>query len=549
MPKRVLLISVDDLRFDALSCEAETRYLDRYGLAGLRDTPTLDALAARGSRFTQAVSTASYTPASHASMLTGCYPPSHGVRAFLRNGLAAGAPHVAEEFAAFGFHTVSAIDFGPMFSLLELDRGFEERFVADDRALLAHLAERRDEAVFCFMHVVDVHPPVGESYCPPWEGYNDDFYTGLEALAEALGVPTGPLQAEGADPETARRAAVALSGRLRMVAEERRLADAIELPRYLAGVTKFDQGRLRVLLDQLDSLGLLEDALVVVTSDHGQGAMPDWTMGDPSVPLKFDHGEVVLEETIRVPLVLAGPGIPPGQVLDAPVSLVDLAPTLLDWAGIDIPDRVQGRSLLDLVEGGTGAGSTGYAEVWYHDRAELSRFLRRSLERGGLAPDGYETFLNQRTVRTPRYKLSRRGGELSAEDWAAPETDFATALFHKVLARRVDEPTAREWAGLLRTGALSRERLAADLARRAGHREALYDLAADPLEQVNLLAVAASLGTLGREHPAPAVAAELGAAMDRIEAGALAEPVAATAGEMAQMAQVEERLRDLGYIE
>ena len=64
MPKRVILISIDDLRFDALSCVEDTRYLDRFGLAGLRDTPTLDGIAERGVRFRQAVSSASYTPTS-----------------------------------------------------------------------------------------------------------------------------------------------------------------------------------------------------------------------------------------------------------------------------------------------------------------------------------------------------------------------------------------------------------------------------------------------------------------------------------------------------
>jgi arylsulfatase A-like enzyme len=544
MPKRVFLLSIDDLRWDALSCEEDTRYLDRYGLAGMRSTPALDALAARGARFTQAIATASYTPASHASMLSGCYPPAHGVRAFLRNRLPAGVPLLAEQLQAYGFHTVSAIDFGPMFTLLGLDRGFEARFAADDQALFAHLAERRDEALFCFVHFVDVHPPVGESFCPPWEGYNDDFYDGLERIAGELGVPFEPLER---GTEAGRRRAVELSGRVRMAAEDRRIADAVEFPRYLAGVSKFDGGRLRAFLDRLADLGLDDGALVVATSDHGQGPMPGWTMGDPRVPLKFDHGETVREEAIRVPLVMAGPGVPPGTVVEGQVSLVDLAPTLLDWAAVDVPEEMQGRSLLDM----TGEGSTAYAEVWFHDRSELSRYLKRSLAAGDLAGEGYETFLSQRAVRTPRFKYSRRGAALSPDEWAAPEPEFIRACFHKLLGRVVGPGAAHELERELRGGALTRERLAEELARRAGHREALYDLAADPQEEVNLLALAASLRTLDREHEAPAVAAELAAEMDRIEsATAHAAPVAAAApaGD-ADLEQVEARLRDLGYIE
>jgi arylsulfatase A-like enzyme len=540
MPRRIFLISVDDLRWDALSCEPDTRYLDRYGLASMRDTPTLDGIAARGARFGQAISTASYTPASHASLLTGCFPPATGVRAFLTNPLPASVPTVAETFETAGFHTVSAIDFGDMFALLGLDRGFAERFVADDAALLAHLEEVRDEPLFCFMHLVDVHPPVRESFSPPWDGYNDDVFDELQAMAAELGIPAGDL---GGD----RGKAVALSGRIRTWAEDRGVADAVELPRYLAGVNKFDGGRLKWLLERFEALGLLEDSLLVVTSDHGQGAMGPETMGDPSVRSKFDHGETVLEETIRVPLLMAGPRIQAGTAVDRQVSLVDVGPTVLDWAGVDPEPSVQGRSLLAQLDGEEDRDSVAYAEVWYHDRGALSAYLKRSLKGGGLAPDGYETFLNQRVVRTPRMKYSRRGAPLTAADRAGTDAQFVTVLHHKLLARVPDPAVLRELTGQLRDGARTREQVEADVAARALHGEALFDLRDDPWETVNLLVLARSLAVQGQDHQAPAVAAELAAVMDGIEAAAAqsAGPAAPTPG----LERVEARLRDLGYID
>jgi choline-sulfatase len=547
MAKRVILISIDDLRYDALSCEADTRYLDRYGLAGLRRTPTLDGLAAGGVRFGQAIAAASYTPASHATMLTGRFPPSHGVRAFMTRGLDAGVPTLAETFAMSGFQTVSAIDFGEMFALLGLDRGFDERFVADDRALLTHLREHAGQPLFCFIHLVDVHPPVGESFCPPWEGYNDDFYSELESVAADLGVG-GPI--EHRDPGARRREAVAMSSRVRMWAEDRRVADALELPRYLTGVNKFDGGRLRWLLEQFDAAGLTDETLLVVTSDHGQAPMASWRMGDPSVPLKFDHGETVVEEAIRVPLIMSGPRIPAGRVVEQQVSLADLTPTVLDWAGIDAEDGVQGRSLLPLIDGEEFADSTAYAEVWFHSRAELSRYLRRSIAAGGLLGDGYDTFLNQRIVRTPRFKYSRRGSELTAEDHAAADADYVRACHECLLSRLADPIVAAEHTRELRDGTRTRAGLAEDLAGRNLDREALYDLRADPHEEVNLLVLAGSLQRLGIDHPGPRIAAELAAAMDEIDrADGAPVPQTVPAGAGAGLARVEARLRDLGYIE
>ena len=151
-------------------------------------------------------------------MLTGRFPPSHGMRAFLAGALPASVPTLAEAFARAGFHTVSAIDFGPMFALLGLDRGFEHRFAADDAALFEHLAESSDEPLFLFMHIGDVHPPVGESFDEPREGYNEESYVELERLASELGLRAEPLPH---DPEARRRAAVALSNRVRMWADQR----------------------------------------------------------------------------------------------------------------------------------------------------------------------------------------------------------------------------------------------------------------------------------------------------------------------------------------
>jgi choline-sulfatase len=564
MPKRVILISVDDLRYDALSCESDTRYLDRYGIAGMRATPTLDALAARGTRFTQAIAAASYTPASHATMLTGRFPPGHGVRTFMTRGLEQNVPTLAEAFLANGFHTVSAIDFSAMFALLGLDRGFEQRLAAEDTALLEHLGAHADEPLFCFLHLVDVHPPVGESFCPPWEGYNDDFYTEVQSIAHDLGVGDVPAKAGGADgraggieAEELRRATVAASGRIRTWAEDRAVADAIELPRYLAGVNKFDRGRLHWLLEQLAAVGVLEDALLVITSDHGQATIWGRRMGDPGVAQKFDHGEAVVEEAIRVPLLISGPRIPEGNTIDRQVSLADLMPTLLDWAGLDPPDdQEDGRSLIGLIDGTDDRDSRAYAEVWFHDRAALSRHLRRSLAAGGLLAGGYDTFLNQRIVRTPRYKYSRRGSELGDVDRAASDAEFVRACHEKLLSRVPDPALAREHVQQLRDGARTREELAADLAARNTEREALYDLQADPHEEVNLLVLARSLAWLGRSHPAAPVVDELAAVMDQIDsrpgaAGTGAAPRTHAPGDLADsgIARVEARLRDLGYID
>ena len=518
--------------------------LDRYRLADFRDTPTLDGLAARGVRFRQAIAASSYTPSSHASILTGRFPPSHGVRAFLVNPLPPGVPTLAEEMARGGFHTVSAIDFGPMFHLLGLDRGFSERFAADDAVLLEHLRETIDEPLFLFMHLGDVHPPVGESFDEPWDRYNEEAYRELVALAGELGLIFDPLPDT---PAERRAAAAALSNRVRTWADDRGVTHAIELPRYLAGVNKFDRGRLAKLLRSFEEIGLLEGTLLVVLSDHGQGLIPGRAMGDNSVPAKFDHGEVVFEETIRVPLLVSGPGIREGAVLDTQVSLADIAPTIADWAGVDAPEGSEGRVLRALLEGAEQDDSLAYSEVWYHDRARLGRYLKRCLAAGRLLEEGYESLLHMRSIRTPRFKYIRRGDELVARDWELPDAEFVRQAHQKLVARAAEPAVIAELTGQLRDGVRSRRELVVDLASRDADREALYDLDSDPHESVNLLLVERSLGVLGRERELRPVADRLAEIMRTVEERRIHEAGVRT--EVSDMSIIEERLRELGYVE
>jgi hypothetical protein len=189
-----------------------------------------------------------------------------------------------------------------------------------------------------------------------------------------------------------------------------------------------------------------------------------------------------------------------------------------------------------------------YAEVWFHDRLVLGRYLKRCLAAGELLSPGYETFLHQRTVRTPRFKYVVRGSELSEDDWLLPDTEFVHTCFHKLVARSAAPGVVAELAGQLRDGTRSRAALVDDLRLRDADREALYDLARDPTESVNLLLLDRSLAALGVERNHRAAADELAAVMAEIEVGATLPADRELQG-VADMAVIEERLRDLGYVE
>jgi len=134
-------------------------------------------------------------------------------------------------------------------------------------------------------------------------------------------------------------------------------------------------GRIRIALDEL---GLAENTLIVFTSDHGE-----W-LGDHGLLVK---GPMAYEGLLRVALLVEGPGVPVGQCIGDPVSTLDLAPTLCDYAGSELCVPVHGRSLRGLIE--SGQSQRDFARSEWHLRPSRS---------------GVE--LQLQTVRTRRHKLT-----------------------------------------------------------------------------------------------------------------------------------------------
>ncbi len=135
---------------------------------------------------------------------------------------------------------------------------------------------------------------------------------------------------------------------------------------YCACISHMDEQVGRVL-DELDTLGLAKNTVVVYTSDHGE--------------MLFAHGllqkHCFYEESVAVPLLIRGPGIAGGKVRNGPVSLIDLLPTLLELAGLPMPATLEGQSLAAPLRGtGTlAADRPVFSEFYWNGRAE--RMLRK----------------------------------------------------------------------------------------------------------------------------------------------------------------------------
>jgi arylsulfatase A-like enzyme len=339
-PRRlnVVLISIDMLRPDHLGC---------HGYA--RDTsPAIDRLAREGVRFAQHISSAPWTLPAHAAMFTSVPDSVHGVVDPIGTALAPGFVTLAERLSAAGYATGGVfagpylhpafglaqgfdryVDRGQYTSEVELDARHEwsmseavtrashhgvtnEDVYATARGFIEEHAGER--SFFAFVHLWDVHfdftPPA------PYDRMFDPDYTGPVTGRDFFFDPAINVAMPARD----------LEHLVALYDGEIRWTDEIV-------------GRIRA---DLERLGIADDTLVVITSDHGTEL--------------FDHGQkghrtTLYDEQLRIPLVLWCPARLAPRVVETQTRMIDLAPTILDLVDLGAPEGWMGQSLLPLAGG------------------------------------------------------------------------------------------------------------------------------------------------------------------------------------------------------
>lgn len=354
-PRNVLIVSMDTVRADRLGV---------YG--GRAETPVLSAFAARGVRFDQAVTHFPETCLSHWSMLTGVLPEVHGNSPAHRGSLYPG-PTVAEIAARHGYDTAAFIGGVTLVdSACGLARGFStyddavphtgddmKRPAAQVTAAATAWMQARPGPWLAFVHYFDAHSPYTPA--PPWDRRYDPGYEGpLDGSMASLRPYMVEHGGEGRTPAPAE------------------LAHA--LARYDGELSELD-GHLAPLLAAAG-----EDTVVLITSDHGESFEDGYW---------FNHRASLGEGVLRVPLLLAAPGLPPGAVVTRQVGLTDLAPTVLALAGLPVDARMQGTSLVPAIHDPAVAPhalSFSITDPWMPDPQFVARTEAARLHaRGGQA--------------------------------------------------------------------------------------------------------------------------------------------------------------------
>jgi arylsulfatase A-like enzyme len=354
-PANVLMIVVDTLRADRLGS---------YGY-GKGLTPVLDRFADRGVRFEHAYASSSWTMPSVASILTSRLPSQHKISDF-DSKLADSEVTIAESLTAAGFKTAGFTANWRLTQELGYGQGFStwRGFLKSPGSEIKARGEILRTAALSW---VDADKDGGAA--PPRFLYLQYMEPHVPLQAPA------PLLARFAPGVSAEDMTRLNDWARRFIVDPAALKpnDITSLTgMYDAEVAAVDE-ELGRLFDALEQRGVLEHTVVIVTADHGEEFLEHGTFG---------HGNNLFNTTVHVPLIIAGPGIPAGRVVTENVSLIDLAPTVLDLLGLKPESRFEGRSLAPLLRAAAPAASAPADIVLQLPRKNLDIDLR--LHRDGL---------------------------------------------------------------------------------------------------------------------------------------------------------------------
>jgi arylsulfatase A-like enzyme len=390
-PRGVVLFLLDTLRNDRLDAYGHTR----------PTAPAVSRLASEGVLFRDAIAQGAWTKVSVPSMLTSTYPTSNGIFE-LNHRMPASGVTLAEVFREAGYATWSTSSVRFTGRGANLHQGVEVLHESEslpeglsgktarhfvDR-LLPWLDAHRDVPFFAMVHAMDPHndyepnPPYDTLWAEPeakkrHEEWTEKVKPFIQSdFMKGMGLPMrSELEKAGVDPDEFAR---------------------VQLDWYDGSIRGADVELGRVL-EKLQELGIAEDTLVVFLSDHGEEF--------------FDHGggfheENVYGELTNVPLVFRWPAaIPRGVAVGETVQILDVAPTIVDLAGLAVPERMQGQSLKPLFTAADGSR--------FRSRPAISEWRKRTDQLGtrivdaiGIVEDGWKLIRNvDRPDDVPEFEL------------------------------------------------------------------------------------------------------------------------------------------------
>lgn len=390
----VVVVSIDTLRRDHVSLHGYRR----------RTTPSLALFATTAAVFDDAISTSSWTLPSHASMFTSSYPSRHGAVSY-QTSANPDMPSLPAILREQGFYTAGFVSHIYLSSRYGMDRGFDRHQLFDESRAeqiideaIGFLQARGDRDYFLFVHLYDPHwhydppAPFDRQFDPDYSGdINGIWWDFKEQTRQTL-------------------------------SDE----DLSHIEALYDGEIAYTDRHVGRLFREMKRLRLFDKSLIVVTSDHGEEFLDHEG---------WEHQKTLYEEQLRIPMMVKLAEQDRGSRIEVPVSLIDVAPTILETLSIPRPASFQGESLRSVV---LNQSRPGPRELWAETEHTLDGSHLVSLRRG--ATGRKIIFYDRQGELFPTfYDLGTDPGELAAVDVGHEETLAAVERLRLFLAE-MNEP-------------------------------------------------------------------------------------------------------------
>jgi choline-sulfatase len=379
--KNVVVILIDTLR---------ARSLKAFNASSRVKTPVIDQIAAEGAVLEATQAPENWTKPSTASVLTGLYPATHGAKT---DGamVPKGATLLSESLKEAGFRTGSFIANGYVSDRFGFNQGWDyyTNYIREKKSTDAEnvfkdagdwIEKNKDKRFFAYVHTIDPHVP----YDPPEQFlslYKKGEYSGIvsprktpEQLAEAKRVPP-KLTFNDSDKQ--------------------------QLKDLYDGEVSYHDHYLGLFVARLKKLGLYDDTIFVITADHGEEMDEHGSWG---------HGHTVYQDLLWIPYVVRLPGVvPAGTRIKQATSSMTIFPTVLEAAGVALPNTLEEKSVLSWLRGGPQPPVPVAFSDFLDDRRVI-RAGRWKLILRGLN----ETFFDLQTDPTEQKELERAKHPIAA---------------------------------------------------------------------------------------------------------------------------------------
>lgn len=361
--ENVVLISLDCVRGEALSCYPR-QFPWRTRVFQEAHTPNIDRLFKDGHRFDQAITHAPFTPAAHASLLTGLIPPKHNVRKFLGSKISDGVVTIAEKLSASGWKCGAVVAAFSLNREFGFARGFDHYADSDvgrdagrnwkekahrDAAQITDQAVgwldsvEEDQPFFLFVHYFDAHNeptpgprPTHTQFTQQSAGLRASLRDGLPAPVYSVLQPID--QAVRSLYYKSKGVGQSITASVLGFFEAGRVFSG-KGRRYMLRQTSAIDVQLGRITQALADREALENTLIILVADHGDDFCEH---GEPT------HRQFLYDTTLLVPLIIY-PRLGEEKIIREQVGLVNIFPTVLSALGLESESGLDGESLISLV--------------------------------------------------------------------------------------------------------------------------------------------------------------------------------------------------------